>query len=293
VAEIERLAPERLASSWAKLNRAEAHVNKFRAAVVAASDGKSPPRVLSTTRKFDPESERVLFIAERLPEIGDDWGLMVGDAIHNLRCALDHLWWQLAIDELGREPTEDEAKSIQFPIISDPDSWDGHRFLQHVGTDAADKAKTFQGYDRPEGPTLLSVLGALRDWSNTDKHRELPPSFFESAGFTWAAAPPPQMLTDCKIPSRPDSETGEPIWEMDVEFGPVGHPGRVEVGDVVLGVRVVPTGKNPDIDQEPEIALDIFFGERETGYNVQLLDHIGSFVFRILNEFAPLLKPPS
>jgi hypothetical protein len=44
----------------------------------------------------------ILWIVETLPEIDEEWGLMVGDAIHNIRCALDHLWWQLAIDHLDR-----------------------------------------------------------------------------------------------------------------------------------------------------------------------------------------------
>jgi len=113
-----RLAPGRLAGSWAKLTRAQGHVEDLRRAILDSCGGEAPPRVLSTRREFDPSNNLILWIAESLPEIGDDWGLIVGDAIHNMRCALDHLWWQLAIDHLGRKPTEEEARDIMFPILT-------------------------------------------------------------------------------------------------------------------------------------------------------------------------------
>jgi hypothetical protein len=62
------------------------------------------------------------------------------------------------------------------------------------------------------------------------------------------------------------------------------------VGDVVAGLRVEPTGPNPDVDIEPEITGDIELGEE--GYTFGILDEIGSFVFGTLNYFAPLLREP-
>jgi len=81
----QRLATKRLAGSWAKLDRAHAHVDELRKAIVEASDGRGPPRILGTRREYDAETEDVLFIAERMTEVGDDWGLIIGDAVHNLR----------------------------------------------------------------------------------------------------------------------------------------------------------------------------------------------------------------
>ncbi len=172
----ERLAPERLAGSWAKLTRAQGHVEELKRAIIAACDGEGPPRVLATRRQFDPENNLVLWIAERVPEVSDDWGLMVGEAIYNMRCALDHLWWQLAIDHLGRKPTEDEAREIMFPILTflDSERFRRHRYLKHVSPEAAEKAERCQRYDaREDEVLLLTVLATL---SNRDKHREIQPA---------------------------------------------------------------------------------------------------------------------
>jgi hypothetical protein len=67
----------------------------------ATTDGN--PRV-ETDREYDPDSKRVVWIADRMiPEIDPAWTLMIGDCLYNLRCALDHLWWQFAIDSLGED----------------------------------------------------------------------------------------------------------------------------------------------------------------------------------------------
>ncbi|MCW2980493.1 MAG: hypothetical protein JWO14_2220 [Solirubrobacterales bacterium] len=160
-----RLAPERLAGSWAKLTRAQVHVEDLQRSILDSCGGEAPPRVLSTQRQFDPENNLILWIAESLPEIGDDWGLIVGDAIHNMRCALDHLWWQLAIDHLGRKPTEKEAREILFPILPhlNPEKFRKHRYLKYVCAEAAEKAERFQRYDASKDQVLLlTVLATLQ-----------------------------------------------------------------------------------------------------------------------------------
>jgi hypothetical protein len=278
----QRLAPERLASSWAKLDRAHGHVDDLRRAIVDACDGQGPPRVLGTSRKFDPDSQRVLFIAERVPEIGDDWGLIIGDAVHNMRCALDHLWWQLAIDYLGRKPTKEEAPAIQFPILTEqaPDDWGKHRFLKYVSSEAAEKAKPFQAYDRTDDQ--VPIFGALADLSNSDKHREIRPMFFINTNISLPINPISEVMTDCEIPST--IRDGQRVFESEIVYGDE----RPAVGDVVAGIRVTPTGPSPDIDIEPEITGDIALGEGE--YTFGILDEIGRFIFGTLNWFAPLLR---
>jgi hypothetical protein len=77
---------------------------------------------------------------------------------------------------------------------------------------------------------------------------------------------------------------------MSVDFGAKGYPGRgLEAGDVVMGIKVVPTGPNPDIDLEPQISGEITLRNGEP--ILPLLDHLGRLVAWILNDFAPLLKP--
>ena len=196
----QRLAPERLAGSWAKLDRAQSHVNKLRRAIVEACDGKPPPRVLSTRREFDSNENLILWRAERLPPIGEDWGLMIGDAIHNIRCALDHLWWQLAIDHLGENQRGGgEGDSVPGFTYLDPGRFRSRRFLKHVSTEAADKAERMQRYDAPPNQPLL--LTVLADLSNHDKHREIRPTFFINTKLGLPIMPFSKVMVGWRSPS--------------------------------------------------------------------------------------------
>jgi hypothetical protein len=259
--------------------RAKAHADKLIAEMRDACDGKAPG-VYETSRKYDPDTEQVVFIAERMTEISDEWSLIVGDCIYNLRCALDHLWWQFAIDFLGREPTDNEARDIQFPILPDrPEAWEGHRFLKYVDPEIAAKAKTLQAYDRGEGEeATITMLASL---SNADKHREVKPTFYRSTG--WGVPIGDLPCRDCHIPRDPEDPD---IFESTITWP---YPEEIKVGDEVLGIKVVPTGPNPDIDVNPEITGHIGFGpERDV---VTTLNKLGRLVFAVIREFAPLLKP--
>lgn len=281
----QRLAPERLAGSWAKLTRAQGHVEDLRRAIVDACDGEAPPRVLSTRREFDPENNLVLWIAERVPEISDDWGLKVGDAIHNMRCALDHLWWQLAIDHLGRKPTEEEARDIMFPILTflSPEKFRRHRYLKHVCTEAADKAERFQRYDAGEDQVLL--LTVLATLSNRDKHREIHPAFLVNTKASIPMEPFDEVFVDCELPN--EVRGGMRHFEGQI----VHPPDRPAAGDVVAGISVTPTGPSPDIKVDAQVTGEIALGG-EGNMTFGILAEIGQFVSGTLNWFAPLLRPP-
>jgi hypothetical protein len=268
------------------LTRAQAHVEDLRRAILAACDGEAPPRVLATRREFDPENNLVLWIAERVPEIGEDWGLMVGDAIHNMRCALDHLWWQLALDHLGRKPTEAEGREIQFPILtfSTPEKFRRHRFLKHVSAEAAEKAERCQRYDASEGQVvLLTVLATL---SNRDKHREIHPALFVNTNST---IPIPDMsaFVDCEL----TTEVRDGM--LHVEGRVIHPPDRPAVGDVVAGIGITPTGPNPDIKVDAQVTGEIVLGSQDDmTLMFGVLNELGQFTGMLLNLFAPLLRSP-
>ncbi len=250
-----------------------------------ACDGEPPPRVLSFRREFDPENNLVLWFAERVPEVGDDWGLMIGDAIHNMRCALDHLWWQLAIDHLGRKPTEDEAREIMFPILTHltPEAFRDHRYLKHVCPEAAEKAERFQRYDAGEDQILL--LTVLATLSNRDKHREIHPSFFVNTSVSIPLVPFDEVFVDCELPN----EVREGMRHFESQI--VHAPDRPTPGDVVAGLKVTPTGPAPDIKVDPQVTGEIVLGE-EGDLTFGILGELGRFIGGTLNWFAPLLRTP-
>ena len=60
----------------------------------------------------------------------DEWSAIFGDAVHNLRAALDVLCWHLAHLD-GGVPAN--ARSIAFPVVSDASKWpDAQRRLSSM-----------------------------------------------------------------------------------------------------------------------------------------------------------------
>lgn len=155
-----------LDSAWAKLDWAKGHVDQVRAEMTAPDDPKRD--VVPLMRQYEPEVKAVVYrIADR-----SHWPLSVGDAVHNFRSALDHAWWQCACKKLRREPTEKEARQIQFPIRSPGGEWDPNKHLQWVEPGVVKIAKI----EQPSKGWNLSKfhpLGSLNRLSNVDKHREL------------------------------------------------------------------------------------------------------------------------
>jgi hypothetical protein len=111
------------------------------------------------------------------PKIPDDAGLIIGDAVQSFRSALNFLAWQLAIDNLGREPNDTEAKSIQFPVlsVSKAHSWPNHPHRRYMSATAADVIKKFQPFhvEPQHPPGSAAPLRILADLSNDDKHKVL------------------------------------------------------------------------------------------------------------------------
>lgn len=97
-----------LANSRHKIQRAEKHIADFQSRVVALIDSDAVsievnPETRQEFIKHDPRDKTAAV----------DIGLIIGDAIHNLKCALDFAW----LDSLERLslPTEPYSKLPVFP----------------------------------------------------------------------------------------------------------------------------------------------------------------------------------
>jgi hypothetical protein len=106
------------------------------------------------------------------------FGVIVGDFLHNLRCVLDHLVWQL-VELNGHKP----AEHSQFPIFDTPEAYRAKagRYLRGVAADHRALIETFQPYHRDSDPTHHN-LAVLRDLSNIDKHRFVHPTVIVGEG---------------------------------------------------------------------------------------------------------------
>ncbi|MBI3104718.1 MAG: hypothetical protein HYY95_03910 [Candidatus Rokubacteria bacterium] len=146
------------------------------------ADDAHRPRV-AIERLADPGQYALRIVT--VPEVGDFLdrvGLLLGDAIHNLRSALDHMVFQLAAANLGSPPGE-KART-QFPICDDDKKFkeDAKSMLKDVREDDRLRIESFQPYHRwnvPPNTQYSDQLGGhfhpihkLRELSNLDKHRE-------------------------------------------------------------------------------------------------------------------------
>jgi hypothetical protein len=157
-----------------KLDRAKAHLDFLNADVREVIEGDDPNFVAD----FNPAKEGHEFkIARVLTR--PNWPVIVGDFVHNARSALDHLAWQLVLDN-GERP----GIHTKFPIEVTEAAWlnqvanratqRGLPPLAGVSQEAFDLIRAAQPYQgRDEDRAHRTELARLNAMWNTDKHRTL------------------------------------------------------------------------------------------------------------------------
>jgi len=175
---------------WLKVERANVHLGFLHQRVQSFLDNDPYPY-----RAYrDPETGEIILYAEPVQEPPMlEWSGIIGDIVHNLRSALDHLLWQLtlanghtppAVIPRKRNAPGGKWRDISFPIHLAPYPVDhlGNlipwvrakepKSLWGIGPSLRADLQRLQpfnhGQDAPKKP--LAVLDEL--W-NTDKHRHL------------------------------------------------------------------------------------------------------------------------
>jgi hypothetical protein len=108
-----------LASSRLKLGRARDHLMALdrRVKRFVKSDA------YSLYSEYDPHTtEQILRLRiVKWPKL-DAWSLLIGDVVHTLRSALDHIVWDLTIRHRGTRPAyplDNDWRGLEFPIFRD------------------------------------------------------------------------------------------------------------------------------------------------------------------------------
>ena len=117
---------------------------------------------------FEIEQELVTIIGDNVPGLSIDYSIRVGEIAYNLRSALDHLVWQLVIDN-GCSP----SRRNEFPIYDNNSEYEERAKgkLKGIHSDHYEVIETFQPYHGPRG--VGAHLWMLRSICNIDKHRHL------------------------------------------------------------------------------------------------------------------------
>jgi hypothetical protein len=227
--------------------------------------------------EFRPESGEYVFTGELLKRSDEAellWGVILGDALHNLRSALDHLVAQLVLLNTGKRSTSANA----FPICDTRATYlsigkkgePSKRDTALRGVSDTHKAliDEMQPYRTRIPPGALHPLSTLRDLSNRDKHRLVHLTDF---AVDFRAR---EQLEDLFIPNV---DAGEPLG---ARFAPMRYGQETEI----LGVKFSCPGPEPDVKVKGHPPLNI--GMSESRARLEHIRALGDDVGDMIEVFA-------
>lgn len=246
----------RLLDFWQKIERAETHLDALDHEVRVFLN-REPCRVrirheLQPGQELPPGFSRP--IAGRFPPVGhriwvaavlreppSRWSAVIGDCVHNLRSALDHLTWQLALLQ-----SSNPSRSTQFPIFLDETKYQGSGQRQVAELTAAQRTciESLQPY---HGGDPSHPLWVLHELDRIDKHQRL-------------------HLTVNSLEASIVDFRGE---HVGYEHLRTTHVGPVDDGTELLRVNAVPTGTGePRVDVQADFAFGVAIDESPAAHEM-------------------------
>jgi hypothetical protein len=208
----------------AKLRRAEAHLAQF--GLVVEEFLASEPFAAVRTVSSDGRSHVVEWT--RTAPIPDDIPLLAGDAVHNLRSALDHLAVALERSSAvlaGHPLTPAQERRPQFPVARSEGEFEEqmNRF-RHLSPATIEVLKAFQPFVITPAQPEQSFLWQVSDLDNLDKHRMLAPVPISPVSIT-GPGHGGQWVDGPSVPYAPGVEIGRYVFadptaatELPIEF---------------------------------------------------------------------------
>jgi hypothetical protein len=167
-----------------KLDRAETHVDALEDSIKRWLESGA----YTLVKKFDAETGDQVVRAKITEPLDEDWPLLIGDAVHNLRSALDHIAYRLAYDGYqaqnpGGTLPPGHQRRIMFPIVAvsnDAQLSVGDFYaqairgqLRYVTSAPAARIAALQPYKRSPADPTADPLWIVNDLDVIDKHRKL------------------------------------------------------------------------------------------------------------------------
>ena len=159
-----------------KLERAKAHIYDLEQRLRLFSQSKPYTVLVKTDVQHGKPCGRLVATRNHaVPDPDVTLVLLAGEALYQLRSALDHLVHQLVALN-GNAAVLKESRSHQFPIFKSPQGYGSRAcgMIYGVASDVGMFIEDAQPYKRtPHAPTK-DPLWILQDLNNTDKHRLIP-----------------------------------------------------------------------------------------------------------------------
>lgn len=243
--------PDIFAGSRIKLERANAHINEL----VAEIDSFRQSDPYKVVLQEEPRTGMQTLCSEVLRTVPLGWSGIIGDAVHNARCALD-----LMLNDLVSPANRGTAR---FPIRATPDpKWaSGIPDIKGLAPAIQQKVADLQPYNT--GDMTVRDLHIL---DIEDKHKVL---------VALASATAFHNIRATQV------GTGGTLIAGDLEID------TREVGVKSLGLRV---HKSLEFHDNFDIAMDIVFGDTDALPGAPIVPALQSFVEaveRILDDFRP------
>jgi hypothetical protein len=210
--------------------------------------------------------------------------LLIDEAAHHLRSALDQLLFAVALADSGVE-----QETTQFPLVTDPADWDkspnGKRtqtkWLAGASTahrDAIEKRQPYHPWTF-RGRSMTHPLKTLSDLNNDNKHRILQEGFV--------------ILDSLRLNFPLFGENCEVVRWLMPPGGPsdpsmIGKP--MKAGTELARIPVSITGPDPKLSVEVIAACHIGF---RNGIGCANLRQAATYVAAIIREFSPVFDDPA
>jgi hypothetical protein len=158
-----------LQSAWLKIERANQHANVLDATIQRWLEDRPYGLSLDVDREAGEQVCRIHI--NRAPPL--EWSVVIGEAIHGLRTALDHAVY--ALSGLGGEP----PSGTEFPIFKDEPMFrntnrpGGLWKIRGLRDGAREVVESVQPFHHEGGEPEIHLLWVLLQLSNADKHRSL------------------------------------------------------------------------------------------------------------------------
>jgi hypothetical protein len=207
-----------ISAAYKKLWWAERHYENLRSEIEPFEQNHA----YTVRIQFDADTGEHVFHVNNLAEVGDDWGLKIGDAIHSARSALDYLAIRLVCIYEQADPGD--VGGVYFPICSEAPRFQGSRAslekrMLPGHLTRIEELQPFHDHDpsiwgSPKSPdrqpSLCATLDALSNLDNIDKHRLIHATWHRAE---WEGGMPPLPPGYKVVRASRIAPIGEPLYE--------------------------------------------------------------------------------
>jgi hypothetical protein len=240
-------------SARLKVERAKKHIRDLHA-LFLSFEREEPCTVAS---RDDLQTQERTYYVERIKKVPTDFAVIAGDALQNLRSALDHLIYQAIFKETGSWPTK---RTISFPIGQNSTEYAPPKFggrVEGLGEPAIkvlSSLKTYKGGN--------DWLWRLHSLNNLDKHKLLIPAFTSLSSHRITSSIRNKMMANFMNPLN--SGVMPQMYRVNVAPEALDFP--LQEGSVLLTIPLA------ELEDDMKFTFDIAFNETGLGEGEVVVD---------------------